>query len=404
MVEPGKQGTTQETPRVFTRGMLEYILFRFFYDDAETQPVQPLDNTAYPSYRILDPSGAILAQGVGVSSGQPGFWKIGWVVPRSAPITDNFRRYQFNSTMVDAQLRQFETSFEFDVVEGAIPAQQAFEQQFMSFTGVPIRLILSNTLRPVQLSVAFFLRGQDSNPLYVGHFVYPLPVPLPATNIMEVADNAGGFNYYIDVPGQVAGSYSAVWALRDTAVSQLDIEHQSVQVVNTTTMHRITSLRMLFDKLQKKLGLVFSYTNSDILEYLNRGGELVNSYWPPTNWNVTTMPTPMEAFYILAGAWWGLTAQRILYAETQISFSGQTVTLDYNPGADIDNAISQFKEVLDNQVSKAKKQLLREARPVGTVATRPYRFRTNLVFPVSGNIGQALFMRLSNLGLTDWLS
>ena len=404
MQAPGTQGTTQETPRVLTRGQLEYILFRFFYDASETQPVQPLDNTAYPSYRILDTSGSILAQGVGVSSGQPGFWKIGWVVPRSAPISDIYRRYQFNATMVDNQLRQFETSFEFDVVEGAVPAQQVFEQQVMSFSGVPIRCIFSNTVRPTQLSMAFFLRGQDSNPLYVGSFIYPLPVPLPSTNIMEVSDSSGGFNYYIDVPGQSVGTYSAIWAVRDTAVSQLDIEHQSVQVVDTTTMHRITSVRMLVDKLQKKLGIVFAYTNSDLLEYLNRGGELVNSYWPPTNFTASNFPAPLEAFYILAAAWWGLTAQRILYAETNFAFSGQTVTLDYNPGADIDNAISQFKEVLDNQVSKAKKQLLREARPVGTVATRPYRFRTNLVFPVSGNVGQALFMRLSNLGLTDWLS
>jgi hypothetical protein len=118
---------------------------------------------------------------------------------------------------------------------------------------------------------------------------------------------------------------------------------------------------------------------------------------------VSAPPASIEAFIVLAGAWWGLNAQRILYAETALSFSGQTVTLDYNPGADIEGIMSSFKEILDANVSKVKQQLLRQSSGVGSIATRPYRYRTNMVFPVSSGPGQTQFIRLQQLGLLDWL-
>jgi len=107
---PGKQATTQETSRVLTRGQLEFFTWKFFYDEAETQPIQPLDTLTYPSYRILDPTGTILAQGVAVPAGAPGHWKIGWVVPREAPLTNPHRRYQIATVMVDGEMRQWELS------------------------------------------------------------------------------------------------------------------------------------------------------------------------------------------------------------------------------------------------------------------------------------------------------
>ena len=100
-----------------------------------------------------------------------------------------------------------------------------------------------------------------------------------------------------------------------------------VQVISTTAAHMINSLRMLIDKLQKKLGLSFAYANEDIYEYLVEGTKLINSYWPPSNYTTSAPPNSIEAFIIIAGAWWGLTAQRILYAETNLSFCVDLDTL-----------------------------------------------------------------------------
>jgi hypothetical protein len=345
----------------------------------------------------------MFAQGVAVPGGAPGHWKIGWVVPRTAPLTNPHRRYQMATVMVDKEMRQWELSWAFDVVESAIKPQEPELQQFLTFVNTPIRLFFKNTVRPVDLSVRLFLKGQDAMPLFTGSLIYPIPIPPGSFNLIEVEDGTG-FTYYIDTPTiPLAGSYSALWQVRDTVISQLDFEHQVVQVVTTTVAHMINSLRMLVDKLQKKLGLAFAYTNEDLYEYLAEGTKLINSYWPPSNFSVSAPPNSIEAFIVLAGAWWGLTAQRILYAETNLNFSGQSVTLEYNPGADIDGIITTFKETLDNSVSKVKLQLSRQASAVGSIATRPYRYRTNVVFPVSSGGGMNYFLKLQELGLVDWL-
>ena len=324
---PGYQSTTQETSRVLTRGQLEFFNWKFFYDQAETQPVQPLDPQAYPSYRILDPSGAILAQGVGVPAGSPGNWKIGWVVPRTAQLTNPHRRYQMSTVMVDREMRQFELSWEFDVVESGVTPQEPELQQFLTFVNTPLRLFFKNTVRPVDLNVTLFPKGQDATPIYKAILTYPIPVPPGSFDLIEVEDGTG-FTYYIDTPTMnLAGSYSALWQVRDTVISQLDFEHQVIQVINTSTAHMINSLRMLVDKLQKKLGLAFAYANEDLYEYLSEGTKLINSYWPPSNFSVSAPPNSIEAFIVLAGAWWGLTAQRILYAETNLSFCVDLETL-----------------------------------------------------------------------------
>ena len=246
---PGKQATTQETSRVLTRGQLEFFNWKFFYDEAETTPIQPLDTQSYPSYRILDPSGAIVSQGVAVPAGSPGHWKVGWVVPKNAQLTNPHKRYQLATVMVDQEMRQFELSWEFEVVESAVVAQEPELQQFMGFLNTPVRLIFKNTVRPDSLQVKLFAKGQDNSPLFAAGFTYPIPDPAGATDVQEFSDDTG-FTYYVDTPPMVnAGAFSALWQVRDTPIAQQGFEHQVIQIVTTKTAHQINSLRMLIDKL-----------------------------------------------------------------------------------------------------------------------------------------------------------
>jgi len=395
MQAPGLQAIGQETARVLTRGRLEYFFFNFFYDAAKTQPVQPSDPQAYPNYRVLSPSGSLVAQGVAVAGPAPGIWKMGWVVPKNAELTDAHKRYTIQAVTVDDQGRQFEVSFHFDLVDDRIPAQEPEQQKIMTFANQPVRLFFKNLTRPSQLSLALSIKGSDT-PIHSANLSFPVADPPTASTIIEVEDR-NGLVYYNDTIPLRIGVYSALWTIRESITSPVDFEHQSVQVIGTTTMHLLNSVRMLIDKLQKKLGLVYAYNNEDLLEYVTQGSNLVNSYWPPSNYTVASYPGAIESFIVLAGAWWGLSAQRILYAETNLNFSGQSVTLDYNPGADIEGILSGFKEFLDSNTSKTKQSLQRAASGAGAIATRPYRFRTNSVFlaekgrgPIGSNVQQLL--------------
>jgi len=368
---PGKQGTTQATSRVLTRGNLEFFVFQFFYDTALTLPVAPYDPLMYPSFKIMSPEGSLIAQGVAVVGSITGEWKVGWVVPKDASLNTVNKRYTFQTVMVDAELRQFETSFEFDVVESAIPAQEPELQQLATLVGKSLRVFFKNTVRPVSLNVVVVPRGQDANILHSANFTFPPPLVFGPNDLHEYEEGTH-YVYYTDTPPFAStGLYSAIWSVRDNPIASEDFEHQSIEIVATTTMHMVKSVRMLIDKLQKKLGIVYAYRAEDMLEYVRQGMGLVNSYWPPTNFTPNDAPASLEAYITLAAAWWGLNAQRILYAETNFSFSGQTVTLEYNPGADIDSVITNFKEYLDTNLSNVKKQLVRSSRSVGAVSTRP---------------------------------
>lgn len=384
----GYQGTTQETSRVLKRGQLEFFVFKFFYDAAETQPVIPVDPQTHPNFRILSPGGDLLAQGIAVPGPSPGLWKVGWVVPKDAELTNVHKRYRLQTVVVDAQFRQFETSFEFDVVETAVPAQQPELQQLLTFVGEPLRVSFVNTVRPDFLRVKVIPRGMDGSPLHVATFTFPVPV-VPGPNDLIEVERGNAYVYYTDVPAfGSTGEYSALWTVRDFPDSQQDIEHQAIEVIGSSQMFLLKSLRMLVDKLQKKLGIVYAYTNEDLIEYVKRGTALVNSYWPPTNFTPNDVPASLEAFTVLAAAWWGLSAQRILYAETGFDFSGQTVTLGYNPGADIDSMVSNFKEILDSQLKATKKSLIRAASNVGFISTRAQRNRPGLIYKLGTFTGK----------------
>jgi len=398
MQAPGFQATTQITSRVLTRGKLEFFNFEFFYDDAKIMPVAPFDVQSHPSYRIVAPSGELLAQGVAVAGGQPGLWRVGWVVPPDADLGTVNHRYLLQTVMVDTEMRQFEVSFEFDVIEDKVPPQDPECSQYLTFGGESIRVRFVNTVQPQQLSVR--ITPKDSNAT-IHSAVLTLPAaapPLLPNALGEVIDKTC-YTYYTDTPALAAGSYSVIWKVRDFTESPTEFEHQIIQSVPPKIMHLVSAVRMIVDKLQKKLGIVYAYCNEDIVGCIQNGTNLVNSYAPPSNYDFTNFPDAIESFIILAASWWCLTSQRILYAETNLDFSGQTVTLGYNPGADLDGIIANLKATLDERVPATKKSLFRQGSAVGALSTRPYRYRTGQVFPISAGTGADVLRQLTLLGI-----
>ena len=342
----------------------------------------------------------MLSQGTAVAAGSPGVWKVGWVVPRNAELTNVNKRYRLQTVMVDAELRQYEVSFEFDIVEHEVPAQKPELQQLITFSGEPIRITFTNTLRPDYLKVKVVPRHQDTAIIHFAQWVYPVPAPLPPNTLQEV-ERDNFFVYFTDTPALPRGEYAAIWTIRDYPTSENAQEHQIIEVVSNSMMFLAKSVRMAIDKLQKRLGIVSAYTNADIIEYLHQGLNYVNGFFPPTSYSEDTLPGPAAMYVVMAAIWWGLTAQRTLYAELNFDFSGQTVTLGYNPGADLDSIISNYKETLDTQLTRTKKTLVRSSSAVGSVAARPYRFRSSLIYKVGSGQGQDVMRRLIEFGLLD---
>jgi intein/homing endonuclease len=84
---------------------------------------------------------------------------------------------------------------------------------------------------------------------------------------------------------------------------------------------------MLIDKLQKRLGVIQAYEDSDLVEYLTRGAELVNSGYPTTYFGYATMPQMLTVHHLLFSGWYALQAQGLLSTEVSFSFCVDENTL-----------------------------------------------------------------------------
>ena len=166
-----------------------------------------------------------------------------------------------------------------------------------------------------------------------------------------------------------------------------------------------TDLRMLIDKFQKTAGKVQAYEDSDLMEYLKKGQEWINAFNPVTCWDRSN-GSPLwvvTQFWIMAAAWYGLTAQHLLEVDLSFSFSGLTTTLDMDRTGGIESAIARMYDYMDNQFKPLKMRIFRRTRGMGHTGVRAfgaYQHYNNYVYKVHGPGGAGNATRvLEELGL-----
>lgn len=414
--------TSSDTPRILTRGDTTEFKVGFFADDQQTTPLLPV-TPDYPAYTIIDPSGTPIQNGIGVAT-TPGNYTVQFLVPKDAilsyfnqtpqtyndknqgePLTANGARYRIEWSMVTAENFQVNFVEEFDVRDTAITQSQNRELKYLTLTGDGVRLIYRVTALPYMTRLRLLIRGNDGNPVLEDYL--DLSVPNTPTGGVKSAKDGDSYVLYYDVPvgiTQANTCYLALWNIQVDAFTPATTEFQILTAITTGVLPLITSLRMLIDKFQKRLGRIVAYEDSDLLEYIARGVQMVNNQYPTTGYTLNNIPDSLLSFVLLGAAWWGLKAQGILNAEMNINFSGQSVTLTVDAQAGIDSAASAMMEMFNQGLAAAKMAFVRKARGVGTVGVRGYGYRamTDFVFPISKSAGSGVdgFATLfSKLGL-----
>jgi hypothetical protein len=175
-----------------------------------------------------------------------------------------------------------------------------------------------------------------------------------------------------------AGEYLIFWRIRETSVSPEDEIQQLLRVPEMNFWRLSQPLRILIDKLQKRLGWVQAYADSDIYEYILRGMDAANFVQPTTNWTLASVPIRssrgVTTAVLLYAATWGLIAQQILEVELQYDHGGQTVQLTYNH--DYSGILGLISGLLDN-FKESKQHIYRIANGPGLVGVRPKNWRYN---------------------------
>ncbi len=383
---------------IFHRNALSIFHAGFFSDAARTIPVSPI-NADYPKYSIYDTAGVEILNGVGSVGIGAGYWQVQLVIDEQYHLTKPDERYKIIWTMVNANNQQFNFEQEFELFEPALSEPEDREQKYISMAGTDVRLRISLQAIPDSISVAVFQNMDQQSPIFVAN----------SSQLMRASTaNSNEHVFYIDLPGGLTNinyKYSIVWKVRRTPTDTESFTYQVLTTVGAYTLNLITSVRMLIDKFQKRLGTVQAYEDSDIVEYLERGMELLNSSFPLTNFQIGATPGALNVFHIMLSSWYALNAQQLLETDLGFSFSGQAITLDYDHASQLSDVMGRWKDYIDANLTQAKTQILNQQGSVGTSAGRGMRYTQTMTWKVAsyGTTGQmspnSLMGQMNTLGL-----
>lgn len=360
--------TTTENHRLQLRGETVNFVVNFFEDAAGTVPAIPADITQYPAYEIFDTNNNVVQSGLGTPEVSPGRYKAEFTVPPDAPLSNDIDRWRIEWTMVTTTDRQVDYVEEFDVRDTVITAAETREIKFITLAGKDYRAILRLPEVPYQVTLDIFNAGSNIK----------LASAISGSGLQEATDE-DCIVYHYTFPASKQGTncfFSLIWGVQNTVTEPQSFHFQSLTAVTPSVLNFITCLRMLLDKLQKRLGTVQAYEDSDLVEYAVRGHELVNTVYPVTFFGFGALPQPLSVFHLLFSAWYGLQAQRLLNVELGFNFSGQTTTLDFDQASGLSDVADSWNSFIQDNLAAAKQGILRAGQPVGTVAGRQYRYNS----------------------------
>lgn len=349
-----------------------------FFEDPTTNstPMVPANASLYPAYSIMDPSGVVVANGVGIAGSGPGRWQTAWNVPTNAALSTQSSKWIVVWTMTTATNRQAQQKVPFDVVELRTPEslEDLSSTAYMVYQGNSERLILRLPARPDSLTVTG--RAATTMSDITPQATVAFSGSLALGTIVEVEEQ-NLYAYYFDTPPMNSlGEYQIVWNVRMTPTSRTETDVRKLYVPPPVFFSLGDSLKVLIDKLQKKYGTAHAYADADVYQhYLNALGTM-NAVTPVTNWDLTTFPynSITTRYLIEAAALHAMKAQHILAGELQFSFSGQTVTLDVDHTGMYSEVIDKLREDLTGDGKggwpAAKVGFMRTRGPIAHVANR----------------------------------
>lgn len=410
--------TSEQTPRIATRGEESQFRVSFFADVNQTTPLEPI-SPEYPAYTIYDPSGVAIQSGVGTLV-QPGKYRTTFLIPKDAPLsyfhqapqrygdegqgtplTANDARYRIEWQIVTNSNQQVNFVEEFDVRDVAVTQSQSRELKHLVLSGQKFRTTFRSSVLPFKTEMRLIIRGQEQNPVICETMEW---VDNAWVGNVKYAKDGDSYVLYVDVPEGTTQSntaYMALWTLQETEFSMPVTEWNIITAINTNLFPMMTSLRMLIDRFQKRLGRLQAYEDSDLLEYIAQGARMVNMSYPTTGYNMDNMPDMLQPLVLLAAGWYGLQAQSLLETDLAFNFSGQSVTLSVDRASAIDSAASKMMDMFNAQIGPAKMALVRRSGGVGTVAGRAYNYRTQYqyVYRISSMGSESLLTTLTKIGL-----
>lgn len=355
-----------------------HAVFETNFLDQDNVPLTSGDPNSYPAVSIKDPNGTEVATGLGRTIGG-GKYQFRWFVPENAEINVDTSSWKIVWFFLTATGHNRTNGDSFDIIEKIDPEPEERKWTYLTRMGTNERLFLRLDKAPVEICLDLLDTGNN-----LIHQVTSVTddlkqakecIALGARKIGRTHSN-GQYLYFFNTDPLGVGEYLIFWKVRDTDVSPADSVQQMLRVPSMNFWRLVQPLRMLVDKLQKRIGWVQSYSDSDIYEYILRGVDAANMVQPTTNWTLSSIPIHGSRGVIdavlLYAAMWALMAQQILEIELSFDHGGQTVQLNYNH--DYSGILSTINDML-TRFQESKLHIYRQANGPGRVGVRPKNWR-----------------------------
>jgi len=301
--------------KTFSRDTTAELYVSFFEDASMTVPLEPSDPSKYPSYSICNPDGIVVDTGVTTLVGA-GDYKVSYYIPLDAKLTNDSQKYTIQYTLLTNTNRQIQKEDVFSVCDKTIANEDDREIIGIGIENKPVRISNRFPFQPEELKLEVY---QSSAP---NREDCALVTEIDKDHISGPVIEGDSFGYYVDVPIAKKGDYTALWSIRETVLSEEQHEFKQLRIVEKGMLKHISSLRILIDRFQKRLGAPNAYQDSDLVEFLHKGLQLINSWYPPNVpmiFSICNMPQAYDVFLMIASGWYGLQSQYLL--ETDLSFS-----------------------------------------------------------------------------------
>lgn len=383
--------------KTFSRNEQATFIASFYTDSTYTTAVEPI-SASYPSYSIINPEGDIIESGTAVSYDTAGKYKVIFTIPDNALLSTDNDGWFIEWTMVSSDNRQLQYKENFLVVDARVETPMDTSIIQVAPEGEPFRII------------NYF----ETNPTYLKADIYPSKNTTTAVATIEstgmtgpISEN-GHIGYYADVDGFTQGDYLIIWSYRNSELSEMSREFKTIRIIRTTILRFVDQLRILIDRFQKRQSAPNAYSDSDLIEFLNKGLEMVNAWYPSCDPLITWDDVDGTAYpiYVIAcAAIYGLRSQYLLENDLAFNFSGLTTTLDYDRTGNIETSMAGLLEFVNTNLTKTKTATA-YATGIGSVFVRPYSVyqnARNMVIPYSsstlGNQGNSIWDLIVVLGL-----
>lgn len=295
----------------------------------------PESSGEVPTFTIYTPQGQLFITGDGSVAEGDNYETI-VTVPVNAPNSTPDNQWRIEWGHGDVKKVMY-----FDVKDPELSNDEIFQRELFKFA-LPsktynARLIIPE--RPEDIE-CFLYRGNNM---------------ITAVEAEDPEDHRLGTQLTAEIPREhmKVGELTLVW---DTDIEDY---YQIINVPPMTMLPTINRVRFIIDRVIKRVEEPQAYLDSDLVAAIYGGLEYLNAWNPLTYYVLTDMPVGLSPFLVYASAWYALNSQFMLESDLAFSYSGQSLSLDYDRTGPIESEIGRLQEYMSEHLTKAKKTLLR---------------------------------------------